>query len=102
MEDRLSSCLWSEGSRKSTKTFESTSVPDRERKRVCAEYVYGFFSPQWRKVGPRPHKLPTIHKATQQITIHASAGFIPAIPANKRQQAYGLDRTATEIGKYGT
>jgi hypothetical protein len=41
--------LWSEGSEKSTKTFDSTSVPDRDPKQVRAEYIYGFFfSPQWR------------------------------------------------------
>jgi hypothetical protein len=35
---------------------------------------------------------------TQEMNIHAFAGFEPAIPAIKRLQTYALDRTAPRIG----
>jgi hypothetical protein len=49
-------------------------------------------------IGPSQRPLPDKRQISQQIGIHFSAGFEPAIPASELPQIHALDSAATGIG----
>jgi hypothetical protein len=53
----------------------------------------------WTSDEPEAETLPENTQHSQETDVHVSAGFEPAIPANKRPQTDTLDYAGTGIGK---